>query len=95
MLTTVKLLVTVYKSGSGSVEQHKIVQQGLTEPGDIVALLLYRFFVRKNGHINFVPTPAHRPSVRMSVRHVSCNCIFSETVGPYNFKLCRCLDHMT
>ena len=44
-----------------------------------------RFFVRKIGYINFVPKSVHRPSVRASVRlsvcpsvrHVSCNCIFS------------------
>ena len=28
MLTTVQLLVKVYKGGGGSVEQHIIVQQG-------------------------------------------------------------------
>ena len=44
-----------------------------------------RFFVRKIGYINFVPKSVRRPSVRLSVclsvcpsvRHVSCNCIFS------------------
>ena len=40
-----------------------------------------RFFVRKIGYINFVPKSVRRPSVRASVcpsvRHISCNCIFS------------------
>ena len=36
-----------------------------------------RFFVRKIGYINFVPKSVRRPSVRASVRQVSCNCIFS------------------
>ena len=53
-----------------------------------------RFFVRKIGYINFVPKSVCLPSVRLSLRHVSCNCIFSYTVGRSNFKLCRYIDHM-